>query len=98
MKDFDSLAIVYRAIDVINEEFSLSIGKNPDTQLFGSKGTLDSIGLVNFITIIEELVEKETGKYITVANEAAMLETSSPFKSVASLVKHVSALVKESNA
>jgi hypothetical protein len=98
MKDIDTLEIIYKAIDAINEELSLSIVKDPETRLFGSKGTLDSIGLVNFITIIEELVEKETGKYITVANEAAMQEASSPFKSVAALEKHVNALVKASNA
>lgn len=91
----ETLVIIYKAIDILNEELDDKIIKNPETRLFGSKGLLDSIGLVNLITIIEEIVETETGCYITIANEQAMLDTTSPFKSINALEKHVMELINE---
>ncbi len=95
MNNCETLEIIYKALDIINEELEEKIVKDPETKLFGSEGFLDSIGLVNLITIIEEFVEEQTGKYITIANEKVMLEGSSPFKSVEALERHVTALINE---
>jgi len=95
MNSNETLLIIYKAIDILNEEQEEKIIKSPETRLFGSKGLLDSIGLVNLITVIEEIVETETGHYITIANEKAMLDTSSPFKSIETLNKHIMELINE---
>lgn len=42
---------------------------DPQTQLFGDEGGLDSLGIVNFIVAIEEEVEGSFGKSISLSDE-----------------------------
>lgn len=42
---------------------------DPQTKLFGDEGSLDSLGIVNFIVAIEEAVEDSFGKSISLTDE-----------------------------
>ena len=89
------IELIFSAIDEINNDLSEKIIKDEDTVIFGMNSSLDSIGLVNFITIIEEKLEDETGKYIAIANERAMSMEESPFKTVGTLKKYIEVLITE---
>lgn len=65
------------------------------TRLIGSQSVLDSLGLVTLIVDIEQAVEDQFGVSITIANERAMSQTKSPFRSVQTLSEYVELLVKE---
>ena len=93
----DTLQLIYEAIDEINQDTDSSkkIEKNEDTIIFGMESALDSIGLVNFITIIEQKLEEETGLFITIADERAMSMETSPFKTVGSLRTYIETLLSE---
>lgn len=93
----ETLQIIYAAIDEINADLDLSekIEKKEDTIIFGDNNSLDSIGLVNFITIIEQKIEDATGKFISIADERAMSMENNPFKTVASLKAYIEMLVHE---
>ena len=67
----------------------------PNTPLFGHSGYLDSLGLVVLIVLVEEKVFNDRGIVITLANERAMSEQHSPFRSVQSLTDFVDLLIKE---
>jgi len=67
---------------------------NSDTVLFGNKGILDSMALVSLITDLEEKIEKEFDVPITLADERAMSEKRSPFRTVASLAEYISRLIE----
>jgi acyl carrier protein len=91
------LELIYDAIDEVNLDLNEGdkISKNEDTLIFGNGSNLDSLGLVNLITIIEQKLEEETGDFISIADERAMSMESSPFRSVKSLKQYVEELVNE---
>ena len=91
------LELIYEAIDEINLESDASekMEKSEETIIFGFQSALDSIGLVNFITIIEQKLEEETGRFITIADERAMSMESSPFKTVSTLKDYIELLINE---
>lgn len=93
----NALNLIFDTIDEMNLELDSSdqIEKNEDTFIFGIDSALDSIGLVNFITIIEQKIEEETGKFITIADERAMSMENSPFRTVGTLKEYIELLINE---
>ena len=96
MSDNSILAKVYDAVDLINNQNEgLIIGKSPKTVLFGNGGILDSLGLVNFVIAIEQNIEDDCGLKIIIANERAMSQKHSPFRTIGSLVDYIEMLLEE---
>ncbi len=93
----DALQLIFDTIDEMNLDLELleKIEKKEDTVIFGIESALDSIGLVNFITIIEQKIEEETGRFITIADERAMSMKHSPFKTVGTLKEYIELLINE---
>src|SRR5687768_10436249 len=93
----DILKLLYEAIDEINLDLDPKeqVEKSEDTVIFGVDSSLDSIGLVNFITIIEQKIEEQTGRFISIADERAMSMNESPFRSVSTLRHYIETLVNE---
>ncbi len=89
--------ILFSAIDELNEirPTGQTIEKSPGTVLFGEGGTLDSIGLVSFIVAAEQKIAQETGINITLADERAMSQRNSPFRTVSALANYISLLMSE---
>lgn len=89
--------IIFQAIDEINLDLpkNKQITKTDNTQLFGSQSPLDSLELVNLIVSIEDKIDTEFDKSITIANEKAMSMKNSPFRDVKSLTDFVLTLLDE---
>jgi len=87
--------IIFNSIEELNQQIDVQISKELNTKLLGKDGGLDSIDLVNLITIIEEKVEDLTGNYIPIADERALSLEKSPFKTIESLVNYLEVLVNE---
>lgn len=66
-----------------------------DTKIFGRKGVLDSMGLVSLITDLEERIEEEFGISLILADDRAMSQQKSPFRSVSSLAQYICMLIEE---
>ena len=87
--------------DVI-AEFNAQVDKDkqlknqPDETLFGRNGVLDSLGLVNLITLLEEQIEDQYDLTITLADEKAMSRKTSPFLSIGSLKAYINELLENS--
>ena len=88
--------IIIQAVNEILEEDGNKTKVNEATTLFGDQGVLDSMGLVNLLTLIEEIVEDELKQDIIIADEKAMSLNNSPFKSIEKLSDHICALIKSS--
>jgi acyl carrier protein len=71
------------------------IEKSIDAALYGESGKLNSLGLVNFIVAIEQKVGEQFDTTITLADEKAMSQRNSPFRSVGTLVDYILQLLKE---
>ncbi len=59
------------------------------TQLYSPKGALDSLTLVFLISELEEAVEDQFGEIITLADERAMSQKISPFRTVNSITHYI---------
>lgn len=91
--------IIYQAINEINEELdqALKLEKSTNTVLMGSNGKLDSLGIVHLLVIIEQNIEDELDKIITLADERAMSQKRSPFLTIETLVDYIVMLLREKN-
>lgn len=91
------LQIVYRAIDELNPQLppERRLEKSPETALFGRAGRLDSLGLVNLIVAVEQAAEDELAVSVVLADEKAMSQRTSPFRTVGALAAYVRARLEE---
>jgi len=69
------------------------VGGNP--VIFGPGGTLDSLGLVNFLADLEYRLAEEHGRELVLASERAMSRSRSPFRDVDTLTAYIVELLNE---
>ncbi|WP_199911737.1 hypothetical protein [Dongshaea marina] len=89
--------VVDTVSDFINEndvDTSYIDTVNEDTALFGGKGFLDSIGVVMLLTELEERISEDFEVDLTLADEKAMSQRTSPFRSVGTLSKYIEELLR----
>ena len=83
--------IVELIIDIARElgedEIGVSDDLGEDTILFGKEGVLDSMGLVTLIVAVEQAIEDRYEKAAGLADEKAMSQAKSPYRSVATLAE-----------
>ena len=89
--------LIINAVKEINEQLpqEQQLAKSTKTVLFGKDGRLDSLGLVNLLVIIEQNIEDEFDVSITMADERAMSQKRSPFRTIGALADYIDALLKE---
>jgi len=89
--------VIMNSIEEINRQLENEdqLEKSPNTILFGNGGVLDSLGLVNFIVIVEQNIENEFDATITLADERAMSQKHSPFMTIESLEDYIEILLEE---
>jgi acyl carrier protein len=93
----DVLKVVLDSVVELNFQLDEShqLKLSPETQLFGQGSKLDSLGLVNLIVLVEEKTADTFGKTVTIADEKAMSQKSSPFRTVQTLAEYLFSLLKE---
>jgi acyl carrier protein len=91
--------LIFNSIDSLNAHLPNEehIEKHDGTALFGSGSKLDSLGLINLIVMVEQNIEDEFDISLTLADERAMSQIYSPFRSVESLTDYINILLKEIN-
>ena len=89
--------IIIEVLNEINEELENENLNNPtsETKLYGGSGALDSLALVSLITDLEEKISDEFEKDIILADEKAMSQRTSPFRSVETLTNYIQKLLEE---
>jgi acyl carrier protein len=85
------VSAVLAAIEELNQDLPSDAALEPtcDTVLFGRGSRLDSLGLVNLIVAVEGSLADELGVEITLADEKAMSQKSSPFRTVDTLADYI---------
>jgi acyl carrier protein len=69
-----------------------------DTVIVGKDAALDSVGVVSLIVDIEQRLEMDHDVSVTLANDKAMSQRSSPFRTVGVLADHVCSVAAEGQA
>ena len=90
-------------IESLNEVFIQAGTPAPEviteqTVLVGADAVLDSLGVVSLIVEIEQRLEASQGISVTLANDKAMSQRNSPFRTVGVITDHVIEMAKESAA
>ena len=89
--------LIINAVKEINKQLSQEqqLGQSTKTVLFGKDGKLDSLGLVTLLVIIEQNIEDELDVSITIADERAMSQKHSPFRTIGTLADYIDMLLRE---
>lgn len=100
MDNHDTLEQILASLrDIIqenNEESEIDLNDlNESTQLIGKNAILDSLTLVSLIVDVEQKINDQYNLTITVADERAMSQEKSPFRTIGTLADYVNMLVKE---
>ena len=89
--------LIFDTIDKFNNEYSdeIQLEKSSHTALLGQGSKLDSLGLINLIVAVEQNVEDKFDITITLADERAMSQRISPFRTVGSLADYIEMILEE---
>ena len=63
---------------------------NSDTRLYGKDGLLDSMALVSLVMSLEQEIADQFGADISLADDKALSQKHSPFRTIGSLVSYAS--------
>lgn len=80
--------IIETAKELGEDELSLSENLTGDSRLFGKDGLLDSMGLVTLVIAVEQAIEEQLQKSVSLADEKALSQSSSPYRTVATLADY----------
>ena len=91
------LKIIYQTLDEINENLhhDSKIPKSEENEIFGENSLLDSISFVNLIVEVEQKIYDSIGIELILADERAMSQEQSPFKTVGTLAEYITLLISE---
>jgi acyl carrier protein len=83
--------IIFSTLDEITRLNNLKLPAelNYDTSLIGSKGVLDSLAFVSFLVAVEQEINRQFDKYISLSSEKAFSQKRNPFRSVGTLIQYI---------
>ena len=89
--------LIISTVKEINTQLpdEIQLTKSTNTVLFGNNGKLDSLGLVNLLVMIEQNIEDEFNISLTIADDRAMSQKHSPFRTVNTLANYINMILNE---
>jgi acyl carrier protein len=91
----DLISLVIKALrDTNGHEIKIPSVLKSETSLFGQGGILDSVGLVTLIVTVEQSIEDAFGVSISLADEKAMSQQHSPYRTVGSLAEFAQRVIQ----
>jgi len=96
MERDEALRILYETIDVVNQQLppARRLRKAPETVIVGASGSLDSLGIVNFIVTLEEKAGEVLGAPVQLLDEAMLVDQSGPLRSVDTLTRYLATMAR----
>lgn len=93
-------AAIHAAIDDLNRERATGVllTKDPASPLMGDRTTLDSLALVTLVVAVEQQIEDVFGVPVVLADDRAMSQQESPFRTVGHLARYATMLLQEQGA
>ncbi len=91
------IALILSQAEELNEQLPrrIPLEQGEAAPLFGDDGVLDSIALVTLVVAIEQALEDELEVVLTLADEKAMSQQQSPFRTVGALAKYIQQRIAE---
>ena len=84
-------ALIFESLDEVNSQLppDRRVPKALETPLFGKDGRLDSLGMVNFIVVLEQKILNELKITINITDDYFMAQQESPLRSVRTLEEYL---------
>lgn len=87
------IASLREVLDQTGEPVPEQLGE--ETVLVGNNAILDSLGVVSLIVEVEQRLDMDYQTSVTLANDKAMSQRNSPFRTVGVLADYICTLLKE---
>ncbi len=89
----DLVPLIVELVCEVAEEQGIELDAQPDveTALFGEQGLFDSMGLVSLVIAVEQAIEERHDAAVALADEKALSQTNSPYRSVGTLAEYAAA-------
>ena len=71
---------------------SRRLAKSPATIIVGPSGSLDSLGLINFVITLEERASEVLSAPVELLDSTALIEENGPFRTVDTLTRFLETL------
>lgn len=90
-----ALELIYATIDVVNQQLPAAkrLARGPATVIVGAGGSLDSLGIINFVLALEEHATDTVGRSVQLLNPDLLAADDTPFRTVDTLATHLMAAV-----
>ena len=88
--------LVTRTLADLEEQGEVDLGGEPvepGSELFGETGLLDSVGLVSLVVALEQEIEDQFGEQVSLADERALSQRHSPYRTVSTLADYAAGLL-----
>jgi D-alanine--poly(phosphoribitol) ligase subunit 2 len=91
----DLISLVVKTLrETSGQETRLPRELGSETALFGQQGILDSLGLVTLIVAMEQALEDTFGVSVSLADDKAMSQQHSPYRTIGSLAEYAQGVVQ----
>ena len=89
--------MLFKVVEEINKNLDKDqqLKLSTETVLLGKEGNVDSILLVNLVVAIEQRIEDEFDIEVNLADERALFEKESPFRTIGTLIDYISQIIKK---
>jgi acyl carrier protein len=74
-------------------EHPIAVDKGIEAPLYGQEGSLDSLGLVSFLAAVEQALDERLNVRVTLADERAVSQRHSPFRTIGTLAHYAASQV-----
>lgn len=87
--------VIFDTFASVNEDLEpeMQLAPKSDTIIFGSGGSLDSLGLVTFVVSLESNINDRFGTSVSLTDDAAMANGAAAFHTVQSLSDFLSSRI-----
>lgn len=91
----DIVALIVGALEEISvaQEVQVPADVSTATALFGRDGILDSLALVALVIAVEQAIEDQFGVSVSLADEKALSQKNSPYRTIGSLAEYAGSLI-----
>ena len=93
------LQIIRAVAGELNENLDskIEVDMGEQAPLYGPEGGLTSLGLVSLIVGVEQAIEEEFGRNVTLADDKAFSLTKSPFRTIGTLAEYANSLIEKNS-
>ena len=94
------MEILYDCIDEVNEQLAeeQQLRKCSQTRLLDDGASLDSLGFVNFVVLVEDKCESRFGVSLSLTDRSARSEQANPFETVGTLAEFIGRMLADSRS